>query len=102
MAPDWLGSPQHFVAGAALAATAGVIAQRRLRLSWWWAAAAAVTVTMAAEALVELFEYPLLYSRGVGATAYYDTIADIGLTLVGAVAGAVAAVAVTALLARRG
>jgi hypothetical protein len=52
----------------------------------------ALTVTMAAEALVELVEYPLMYADGVSRTAYYDTIGDIGLTLAGAVAGAVAAV----------
>ncbi len=47
-----------------------------------------------AEALVE---YPLMYADGVSRTAYYDTIGDIGLTLAGTVAGAVAAV----LVARR-
>jgi hypothetical protein len=74
---------------------AGLIAQRRLGLGSLWAIAAALTVTMAAEALVELVEYPLMYADGVSRTAYYDTIGDIGLTLVGAVVGSVAAILVT-------
>jgi hypothetical protein len=96
MAPNWLGSPQHFVAGAALSLVVGLVARRRLALGTLWAMAAAMIVTMAAEALVELVEYPLLYADGVSRTAYYDTIGDIGLTLAGAVVGAV----VAALVAR--
>ena len=94
MTPDWLGSPQHFVAGAILSLTVGLIVRRRLFPTWWAAASAAIIVTMAAEALVELAEYPLLYGDSASETAYYDTIADIGLTLVGAVVGALVAVVV--------
>jgi hypothetical protein len=90
--PDWLGSPQHVVAGAALSLLAGLVARRRLRLGLMWAFAAAVTVTMAAEALVELGEYPLMYRHGAHATAYYDTIADLAATLAGALVGGLAAV----------
>jgi hypothetical protein len=95
VAPDWLGSPQHLVAGAVLSLTVGVIVRRRVPIAWWAAAGAAVIVTMAAEALVELAEYPLLYGDAASPTAYYDTIADIGLTFAGAIVGAVAAVAAT-------
>lgn len=96
MAPNWLGSPQHLVAGAALSLTVGLIVSRRLRLGWLRTMAAAVTATMAAEALVELAEYPLLYGDGASRTAYYDTVADIGLTLVGALVGGVVAIIVSA------
>jgi hypothetical protein len=94
MAPNWLGSPQHFVAGAALSLVVGLLARRRFGLGSLWSLAVAIMATMAAEAIVELVEYPLLYADGVSRTAYYDTIGDIGLTLVGALAGAVAAVLV--------
>jgi hypothetical protein len=43
-----------------------------------------------AEILIELVEYPLLYSDKFHYSAYYDTLADMGSTLVGAIAGAVA------------
>jgi len=94
MAPHWLGSPQHLVAGALLAFAATLFARRHAPLLL--AFAAGLTITMAAEALVELVEYPLVYGDGAKPTAYYDTIGDIGITLVGAVAGAVAAVVVPA------
>lgn len=99
MSPDWLGSPQHLVAGAALSLGAGVFARRRLRLAALWAFLGAVVLTMACEAMVELVEYPLLYSGAVHATAYYDTIADIGLSLAGALLGSGLALLATA---RRG
>lgn len=87
MHPDWLGSPQHFVAGAILA-VAIVLACRRLAVGPTWVVAAlAIGVTMAAESAVELVEYPLLYSDSFHKSAYYDTLADIAATLAGAVAG---------------
>ena len=95
MTPDWLGSPQHLVAGAVLSLTVCVIFRRRVARMWWVAAGAAIVVTMAAEALVELLEYPLLYGDGASETAYYDTIADIGATLAGAIVGAAVAVVAT-------
>lgn len=87
--PDWTGSPQHFVAGLILA---GVIALGLRRIvGWriWQVALTALLVTMGAEALVELIEYPLLYADRFHATAYYDTVADIADTLAGATLGAV-------------
>ena len=85
LSPDWFGSPQHIVAGAVLAAVLCALARRRMALLA--AAAMAVSMTMAAEALVELVEWPLLYGSTADASAYYDTIADIGATLLGAVVG---------------
>ena len=42
-----------------------------------------------AKILVELVEYPLLYSDEFHYSAYYDTLADMASTLVGGVVGAV-------------
>ncbi len=86
MSPDWLGSPQHFVAGLALTLAAAVWARRRLSAAWQ-VAGLALAITMAAEALVELAEYPLLYGHDATLPAYYDTIADIGATFAGAILG---------------
>lgn len=92
MSPNWLGSPQHVVAGFVLALAVGVWGRRRVGAAWQLAGLA-LAVTMAAEALVELAEYPLLYAHDVHASAYYDTIADIGATLAGAIAGTLIALA---------
>jgi hypothetical protein len=45
--PNWLGSPQHVVAGAALAFVVFVVAQR-FAAPWWIAALLAVTITSTA------------------------------------------------------
>jgi hypothetical protein len=92
--PDWTGSPQHFVAGIGLTLIVFALGTRRLPLSNWQLAAAALGLTMGAEALVELIEYPLMYADRFHATAYYDTIADIANTLVGAALAALACIAV--------
>lgn len=89
MAPDWTGSPQHVVAGIVLALVTYALA-RRAQCHDLWAAALALVVTMAAEALVELVEYPVLYGAKATARSYYDTVADIGATLGGALVGALA------------
>jgi hypothetical protein len=87
--PDWLGSPQHAIAGALLAVALAVVAARTSDVSPWLIAPLAVAVTMGAEALVELVEYPLMYAGDqVSETAYLDTVADIASTLGGAVVGA--------------
>jgi hypothetical protein len=99
MTPDWTSSPQHVIAGIVLALLTYALARGRGRLSWIVSAGLALVVTMAAEAMVELVEYPLLYGDDASARAYYDTIADIGATLVGAVLGA--AVGAVWSLARR-
>jgi uncharacterized membrane protein len=93
MHPDWLGSPQHFVAGAMLAVAVVILAPRFAIQSAWVAAALAVGAVAVAEALVELAEYPLLYSGDPNLTAYFDTLADIASSLVGGVIGAGAALA---------
>jgi hypothetical protein len=86
MAPDWLGSPQHFVGGL-LVALAVAFGARRWVDRWWLVALLAVGVTATAEVIVELVEYPLLYTDGPFLTAYYDTVADLAATLVGGVVG---------------
>jgi hypothetical protein len=93
MGPNWLGSPQHVVGGVVLAGAAVFVGRRWIE-EWWLLFGLAIGVSAAAEIVVELAEYPLLYSGRLHATAYYDTIADMASTIVGAVAGAATAVAV--------
>jgi hypothetical protein len=93
MHPDWLGSPQHFVAGALLAVGVVILAPRFSIQNAWVGAALAVGVVMVGEALVELVEYPLLYSDDPNLTAYFDTLADLTSSLVGGLIGAGAALA---------
>jgi len=93
MHPDWLGSPQHFAAGALLAVAVVVLAPRFSIKNAWVAAALAVGIVMVGEALVELVEYPLLYSDDPNLTGYFDTLADLASSLVGGVIGAGAALA---------
>ena len=87
MHPDWLGSPQHFVGGFVLALVVTIVA-RRFVFEWWIVAALAIGVTATAELLIELVEYPLLYSDDPHVSAYYDTLADLADTLAGAIVGA--------------
>jgi hypothetical protein len=82
--PNWLGSPQHVVGGAALALAVALVA-RRLGASSWVAITIAIGITSTAEILVELLEY--LFKDTYHITAYYDTLADMASTLVGAVIG---------------
>lgn len=93
MSPDWLGSPQHLVAGALLGAVAILFARRRIQPAWLLLAFALGVVALA-ELLVELIEYPLLYGADAHARAYYDTIADLAATLVGGAVGALVALVV--------
>jgi hypothetical protein len=87
LTPNWLGSPQHVVGGVALA-LAVVVTARRLGVSVWLAVALGIGAASTAEILVELVEYPLLYSDKFHYSAYYDTLADMASTLVGAIVGA--------------
>jgi hypothetical protein len=93
MHPDWLGSPQHFVAGALLAVAVVIFAPRFSIQNAWGAAALAVGIVMVGEVLIELLEYPLLYSDDPNLTAYFDTLADLASSLAGGVVGAGAALA---------
>ena len=95
MSPDWLGNPQHLVAGAVLA-FAVVHATRAWIPLWWARAAAAVGVTLTAEIFVELAEYVLLYTDDATAEEYYDLLVDLATSLVGAVLGAGASLAIAA------
>ncbi|MBS1868833.1 MAG: hypothetical protein JSS99_04145 [Actinobacteria bacterium] len=90
MSPDWLGSPQHVVAGLLLGAAGAAFARRRMR-SAWLVLAFALGLVALAELLVELVEYPLLYGAAAHAHAYDDTIADMAATLVGGVVCGLAA-----------
>ena len=91
--PNWLGSPQHFVVGAIAAAVVYVVARSRwLALPEWLAFVLAVSLVSTAELVLELVEYPLLYSDHFHYSAYYDTIADMANSIVGAVAGAAVAI----------
>lgn len=74
-------------AGAALALGTYLVARRRFRTGW--SAALALVVTMAAESVVELLEYPILFRGDAVVANYYDTVADIGSTLAGAALGVV-------------
>jgi hypothetical protein len=99
--PNWLGSPQHFVVGAITAVAVYAAARsRRIRLSEWVAFVVAVSLVSTAELVLELIEYPLLYANHFHHSAYYDTLADMANSLVGAIVGAVAAVPVTRKFAR--
>jgi hypothetical protein len=97
MHPDWLGNPQHFVAGFLLTAALIWLAPRISITNAWVAATFAVGVVMIGEALVELVEYPLKYSGDPNLTAYFDTISDLANSSAGAVVGS----AVGTLLVRR-
>jgi hypothetical protein len=85
--PDWLGSPQHLVAGILLAFVAARIARRWIS-QWWLIFVFAVAITALGEIAVELVEYPLMYSGKFHYSAYYDTLADLADTMAGAVIGA--------------
>lgn len=88
MHPDWLGSPQHVVGGAVVAAAAVVLARRAGVRDWPLLMILAVGTASTAEIAVEMAEY---FLRRAYATAYYDTIADLVATLAGAVLGGGAA-----------
>ncbi len=91
--PNWLGSPQHVVVGAILAAVVyGLARSKRLRLPEWAALAVAVGIVSTAEIVLELVEYPLMYSGTFHDSAYYDTLADLASSVVGALIGAAIAV----------
>jgi VanZ family protein len=84
--PNWLGSPQHVVGGVALALVVAFVA-RQLGVHPWVAITLGIGVTSTAEILVELAEY--FFTNTHHATAYFDTLADMASTVVGAVIGSV-------------
>jgi len=100
--PNWLGSPQHFAAGAVLALAVTLVAVR-WKAPWWLAAIVAVGITCAAEIALKLAEY--LYvnvtNGTIAAGAYYDSLVDNTTTLVGALLGAALGVVVAGRLRRR-
>lgn len=91
--PNWLGSPQHVVVGALAAVVVFFAARIRwLALPEWLAFVLAVSLVCTAELILELVEYPLLYADHFHHSAYYDTLADMGNSIVGAVVGAALAI----------
>jgi hypothetical protein len=91
--PNWLGSPQHVAVGAILALIVYSLARwRKLRIPEWAAFVIAVGVVSTAEIILELVEYPLLYADKFHYSAYYDTLADMASSVVGAIIGAGVAV----------
>jgi multisubunit Na+/H+ antiporter MnhE subunit len=90
--PDWLGSPQHFVVGAIAAMVVFAAARSRwIRLPEWVAFVLAVSLVSTAEFVLELIEYPLLYADQFPHSAYYETLADMASSIVGAIVGGVVA-----------
>ena len=87
MDPDWLGSPQHFAGGLAVAAVVAFLARGHLSLAWWVAAGLGLGVAASAEIAFELLEYPVRYADEVHLTAYYDTLADLANSLAGGLVG---------------
>ena len=93
VSPDWLGSPQHVIVGAIAAVGVYFVARsRRFALPEWLAFVLAVSLVCTAELAVELVEYPLLYADHFHAGAYYDTLADMASSIVGAIVGAALAI----------
>jgi hypothetical protein len=94
--PNWLGSPQHFVVGAIAAIAVFIVARSKwFRFPRWLAFVLAVSLVCTAELVLELVEYPLLYGDHFHYSAYYDTLADMANSIVGALAGAIAATLVS-------
>jgi hypothetical protein len=92
MSPDWLGNPQHVVAGAVLAFVVAQVAREFVR-PWWARATIAIGAAATAEIMVELVEYVLLYRDDASVRQYYDTLADLASSLIGGVVGAAASLA---------
>ncbi len=91
--PNWLGSPQHFVVGAIAAVVAYFVARSRwVSVPEWIAFVLAVSLVCTAELVLELVEYPWLYADHFHYGAYYDTLADMANSIVGAVFGAALAI----------
>jgi hypothetical protein len=86
MSPDWLGNPQHVIAGAVLAFVVAQMTRPWVR-PWWARAAVAIGAAATAEMAVELVEYALLYRDDATVREYYDTLADLASSLFGAVVG---------------
>lgn len=89
MTPDLLANMHHVFGGALLAGVLTLLLQRRVR-GWWLIVGCAVGLTMIAEAVNEVLEWRFLRGDNAPATAYYDLIADLVTTPVGALIGALA------------
>src|SRR5688500_18742426 len=86
MGPDWLGSPQHVVAGATIACGLMLLLGPTSAPTWLRVLAAIGSAALA-ESVWEIAEYALRYEGRLNATAYWDTVADLAATVVGAVLG---------------
>jgi len=98
--PNWLGSPQHVVAGAVLALGLTLVATP-WKAPGWLAVTVAVGVTCAAEIVLKLAEYLYFAPSNVSSGAYYDSLVDNTSTLAGALVGAGIGVAAVGYRTRR-
>lgn len=99
VSPHWTASTHHLVAGVLLAVVLVLLLRRWTPV--WLAFVCGVVLTLAAELLIELAEYVVLYRNVRTVSAYFDTIADMGMTAAGAVLGGLVAVAVLFARGRR-
>ena len=86
--PDWFGSPQHFIGGLVLGIASVLVLGRLVSAPKLVLVVLAVGIVCISEILIEIVEYPLLYSDSPGVSDYYDTLADLAATLVGGIVGA--------------
>lgn len=84
MDPNWLGSPQHFVAAALIAGVVALRAANHEGIRTSVAALLGLGVAMTAQVAWEVAEYLVRYADEPHASAYYNTIADSANALVGA------------------
>lgn len=87
--PDWLGNTHHLIAGAILAGVLAFGLRRRVHCGWLLVSAS-LGSTLLAETINELVEWRLIRGGSATAAAYYDVVADLGMTTVGGAVGALA------------
>ncbi len=68
---------------------------RRWVSQWWLLAIVAVGLAMTGEAVYEVFRYTWVTTDHADVSSYYDTIAAIGMTGVGAVLGAIVGIVIS-------
>jgi hypothetical protein len=84
MDPNWLDSPQHFVAAALIAGVVALRAANHDAIRTSIAGLLGLGIAMTAQVAWEVAEYVVRYADEPHASAYYDTIADSTNALVGA------------------
>jgi hypothetical protein len=89
MSPHWSASLHHLVAGLLLAGAITLVLRR-----WtpaWVAVALGISVASMAEGVIEVLEWRFLYRHATSVSAYFDTVADLAMTILGAVVGGILA-----------